>query len=199
MAWWSDMLPNLARREIAQFVKRFARQRFGIVTSYDPNTHSVKVNFMPDETLSGWIPIKCHGASSNGMSHVTGPSIGDQAIVHHAEEDSEVGHVSGWIHSEGDPPPLVPSGTHVRKHNPSGNMVTHNGKGLRYDVPGGAHSVVADASSQHRVQTGGWVIAVTGGREKFIRTDSATGLSYIIKEDAWEIAGITPTDPTTPT
>ena len=188
------MLPNLIRHEIARYVNRFARQRFLIVTSYNPNDHTVKGDFMPDQTESGWIPIKTYAASKGGMSHVTGPSIGDQAIVHHAEDDSEVGHVSGWIHSDEDRPPNAPSGTHIRKHNPSGNMMTHNDKGFRYDAPGGAHSIVADTQSQHRVQKDGWNVFVVGDLTKFVVQDG----SGAYWTPLWQAGIEPPADPTKP-
>ena len=192
MAWWSDMLPNLIRHEIARYVNRFARQRFLIVTSYNPNDHTVKGNFMPDQTESGWIPIRVSGASQGGISRATGPSIGDQAIVHHAEEDSEVGHVSGWIHNDVDRPPNVPSGTDYVGHNPSGNLRKLNSKGFRYVVPGGAHSVVVDQHSQHRVQTNGWNVFVVGDLTKFTVQDS-TGAWWTPQ---WVPGVAPPTDPT---
>jgi len=54
--------------------------RVGQVSSYDPNSYSVKVTFPPDETESGWIPI---GALSvgNGFGIFAAPNIGDQVVI----------------------------------------------------------------------------------------------------------------------
>lgn len=136
MSDWAEWFANLARREAQRAVQRYARNRHLLVTSYNPTTHAVKGTFMPDGVQSGWIPIKTQGASANGISHVTGPSVGDLAVVHHSEDDPEAAHVTGWLHSDVDQAPNAPSGTHVIKHNPSGVTFTLNGSGVAIAAAG---------------------------------------------------------------
>ena len=107
-------LSNLIRREIARAM-RGVHPRVGTVQSYDPNTHSVKVAYQPDGTLSGWIPIGCKAAGSL-VSHVHGPAIGDQAVVTFLGGDIESGFVSHYLHSDQNRPPIAQSGETVLAH-----------------------------------------------------------------------------------
>lgn len=113
------ILGNAVGRLGERLLTRYALSRHLLVTSYDPNTHSVKGDFQPDQIPSGWIPIGTAGASIGGISHVTGPSIGDLAIVHATENDPEAAHVGGWLHNDIDQPPMAKSGQHIIQHNPT--------------------------------------------------------------------------------
>jgi len=90
-------------------------ERIGLVTSYDPKTHTAKVMFQPEQLESGSIPIETH-AMGNNYGHVTGlvpgdgKSTGDQVVVRYQEGDFESGKISGRIHSDVDMPPKVESG-----------------------------------------------------------------------------------------
>lgn len=123
-------LTNLVRRECARLLARWARPRHLLVTSYDPTTNSIKGMSQPENNPTGWIPILTHGASVSGISVQVGPSIGDLAIVEHAEGDPEVGHVSGFVHNNVDQAPGAPSGTAIIKHNPSGVTLTISASGV---------------------------------------------------------------------
>lgn len=110
-----------------RLLTRYALSRHLLVTSYDPNTHSVKGTFQPDLVPSGWIPIGTGGASRSGISHVTGPGIGDLAVIHATENDPEAAHVGGWLHNDIDQPPKAQSGQHIIQHNPTGvNQLIHD-------------------------------------------------------------------------
>lgn len=81
----------------------------GLVASYDPNTYSIKVTLQPSGVLTGWIPILT-GAIGQGYGVAYGPQVGDQAIVDFANGDVEAPTVTGFIFSDSDRPPPVPSG-----------------------------------------------------------------------------------------
>jgi uncharacterized protein involved in type VI secretion and phage assembly len=113
-------IANLMRREIGRADSSSARSMVGIVDAYDPNEHAVKVKFLTEvdaddkPRISGWLRIKTASGGAGG-SFVIGPSVGDQCMVHHSEDDPEGGHVSGFIHNDTDRPPVVQSGEAVLK------------------------------------------------------------------------------------
>lgn len=103
-----DLLNAMSMRAALQSATRVARLH-GIVESYDPNTYSVKVALQPSGTMTGWIPILT-GAIGQGYGVAYGPQIGDQAVVDFADGDVESAQVTGFIFSDSDRPPPVPSG-----------------------------------------------------------------------------------------
>lgn len=98
----------MTQRAMLAAAQKISRMH-GLVQSYDPNTYSVKVALQPSGTLTGWIPIETH-AIGNGWGVAYGPSIGDQAVVDFADGDPEAATVSGFVYSDQDRPPPVPSG-----------------------------------------------------------------------------------------
>lgn len=138
----SDLV-NLMSRIVGQFMQRWSRDKHLIVTNYNPATHSVMGTLMPEGVMSGWIPIRVAGASSQGISVVVGPSIGDQANIAYAEGDPEAAHVTGFSHNDIDQPPMAASGQMIIKHNPSGSMYAVDGSGHVFAAPGQSFTVSA--------------------------------------------------------
>lgn len=103
-----DLL-NLVRREVARALTLRAGNRVGIVDSYDPSTHSVKVRYQPEDTLSGWLPVGTM-RSGNGAGVHFAPNIGDQVVVHPLEDVHEAGIVGPRLYSTADQPLNVPAG-----------------------------------------------------------------------------------------
>ena len=136
-------LTNIMRREIGRFLLRWARVKHGEVTSYDPNTNSVKVTLQPEGIPSGWLPIMTVGASTKGISVQNGPSVGDLALIHHAEGDPEAAHVFGFLHSNVNRPPGAQSGQHIVKHNPTGVQRLLSELGHFISAPKLASSVIS--------------------------------------------------------
>jgi phage baseplate assembly protein gpV len=126
----------------------------GLVQSYDPNTYSVKVTLQPSSVLTGWIPIETH-AIGDGWGIAYGPQIGDQAIVDFADGDPEAATVSGFIYSDQDRPPPVPSGeiwtvhksTSALKFLTNGDVTLHVAGNYTETVTGTA----TRTASQHHV------------------------------------------------
>jgi uncharacterized protein involved in type VI secretion and phage assembly len=98
----------MTQRAMLAAAQKISRMH-GLVQSYDPNTYSVKVALQPSGILTGWIPIETQ-AIGNGWGVAYGPQIGDQAVVDFADGDPEAATVSGFIYSDQDRPPPVPSG-----------------------------------------------------------------------------------------
>jgi phage baseplate assembly protein V len=85
------------------------KPRLGLVSSYNPATYAVKVKVQPDDIETGWLPIVTHMAGQ-GWGIYAGPANGDQAIVVFQEGDRETGVCLGFLPSDTDKPPSVPSG-----------------------------------------------------------------------------------------
>jgi len=108
-------LEPMIYRAIENWAAGRRHERIGLVTSYDPKTHTAKVMFQPEQLESGQIPIETH-AMGNNYGHVTGlvpgdgKTTGDQVVVRYQEGDFESGKISGRIHSDVDMPPQVQSG-----------------------------------------------------------------------------------------
>lgn len=100
---------NHMRLQAALKERRVGKPRHGIVSSYDPDTYSVKVRLQPEDIETGWLPIETMQAGA-GWGVYTAPQIGDQAAVAFLEGDREVGWCTGFLPNDQDPPPHVPSG-----------------------------------------------------------------------------------------
>ena len=118
----ADNLSNLIRREVTRGTTGL-HPTCGVVTSYDPKKHAVKVTHQPDGNESGWMPILC-AAAGKKLSAVHGPSAGDQAIIGYLNGDRESPFIMGFIHSDQDPPPEAKSGETIVQHtqNPGQNQ-----------------------------------------------------------------------------
>lgn len=114
----------MTQRAMLAAAQKISRMH-GLVQSYDPNTYSVKVALQPSGALTGWIPIETH-AIGNGWGVAYGPAIGDQAIVDFAEGDPEAATVSGFVYSDQDRPPPVPSGELWTVHKSTSLLKFHN-------------------------------------------------------------------------
>jgi len=146
------------------------RTRFGLVTSYDPDTYAVKVRLQPDDVETGWLPIVA-GMAGNGWGVQAAPEIDDQAVLTFAEGDSENGACIGFLFSDVDRPARLESGE-VRFRNRGGATIhlTNAGAvriegetriegGLQVD---GAVTVGVGASGSFTTPTGQVVIVQDG-------------------------------------
>lgn len=137
----SEAIVNLIHREIERANRTVSKSHAGVIDSYDPQNHAVKVKFMTElddegnPKISGWIPLGVQSGGAN-TSWVIGPTPGDQAVVSHLEGDAESGHVTHFLHNDVDRPPVVQSGeVHLKTQSAtihidqSGN-VTINNSGL---------------------------------------------------------------------
>jgi hypothetical protein len=110
----SDLEPMIYRC-IENWAAGRRHERIGLVTSYDPKTHTAKAMLQPEQFETGSIPIETH-AMGNNYGHVTGlvpgdgKTTGDQVVVRFLEGDFESGKIAGRLHSDVDMPPQVQSG-----------------------------------------------------------------------------------------
>lgn len=110
-----DALLNLIRREVVRVMARYAHPVVGIITSYDPTTHSVKVRYQPEGTLSGWIPLNAAGVGA-GFGVFVGPHVGHAVSIGFQEGDRESPFVIGRFATDVEIPVSVAEGEIVAKH-----------------------------------------------------------------------------------
>lgn len=131
-----------------------ARTRHGVITGYDPETHSAKVKLQPDGTLTGWLPIKSL-AVGNGWGIVFAPALGEAVEVAFQEDNGGAGTITGQMFNDEDRPPNTPSGEWglVHKHGASIKF-TNDGK-LTLGDGGGA---IVQFSNDGKVRITGEII-----------------------------------------
>jgi phage baseplate assembly protein V len=81
----------------------------GLIDGYDPTTHCVKVNYKPDNVISGWLPLGVM-LSGNGFGCLMPPQLGDQVIVLHERGSLDAGVVVARLFNAVEAPPNVPAG-----------------------------------------------------------------------------------------
>lgn len=94
---------NAVRREAARTHARTAQPRMAIVSSYNPETYSVKVKLMPEGIETGWAPLASQQVG-NGWGLFSPPSIGDQVVVVFQEGSGGSPVVIGSIYNDEDRP-----------------------------------------------------------------------------------------------
>jgi phage baseplate assembly protein gpV len=123
----SDDLMNAIRREVERQLSGRYNTRTGLVTAYDPNTHSAKVMLKPDNVETGWLPNHT-GHIGNGFGIVVGltpgdgMTTGDQVEVTFTEGDLEQGRIIHRLFSDKEKPPPVQSGEILIKHEKGGSV-----------------------------------------------------------------------------
>ena len=106
---------NMVKREVERLVAGRYNRRIGLVTGYDPKTHSAKVMMQPDGVETGWVRIGTSHIGNKwgiaiGLVAGDGKKTGDQVELDFAEGDLEQGRITARIHSDKDQPPQVESG-----------------------------------------------------------------------------------------
>lgn len=104
-----------------------AAPRTCLISSYDPNTHAVKVLIQPENVESNWMQLGALGVG-NGWGVLVGPQIGDQVQVSFSEGDFSTGVVVARVFSVQAAPPVVKSGEIAIQHS-SGSLLKFNADG----------------------------------------------------------------------
>lgn len=122
-ALWNEMA-----RHAEDAAGRLATSRYGVVTSYDPDTHAAKVILQPSGIETGFLPIKSAWVG-NGWGLFSPPSIGDQVGVSFQEGSLEAGFITGGFYSDVDRPLPAPSGEFWLVHQGGASLkFTNDGK-----------------------------------------------------------------------
>lgn len=182
-----DRLQNVMRAHAVMAGQNRAGTRVGIISAYDPNSYSVKVQFPPaneDGVLpeTGWLPLGTIGVGQN-WGVVVGPNIGDQVEVEFQDGSAGGPMVSSRFFSTQAVPPPVPSGEIWAVH-PSGAFfkLTNDGKGTFNDSKGGSVTLNGDGTV---TSTGNWThqgqLTVTEAAvfEQNVTVDGSTSVKAI--------------------
>jgi phage baseplate assembly protein gpV len=121
-------LRDLIQREVERALRRRGWPRIGLVDSYDPNRHAVKVKFADEDKLSGWVPIGS-AWTGNGWGLHMAPVVGAQVVVAYHDGDTNAGFVSHQLFSRTDNPLAVPSGDMWLQHQ-NGSAIKLHANGL---------------------------------------------------------------------
>lgn len=90
---------NGVKGVVARQAQGVSAPRWGIVESFDPDTYTVTVRVMPEDKLTGWLPIKtAHVGSNVGM--FVGPTPGQQAFLVPDSADNGSYVVTGFAYSD---------------------------------------------------------------------------------------------------
>jgi uncharacterized protein involved in type VI secretion and phage assembly len=119
--------------------------RTGIITSYDPKKHAVKVAIQPEGVeVAGWIPLGAAGVG-NGFGIVCGPNLGDMVQIAFDNGSPNAPRIVGRFFSNVNMPPAVPSGDTYIVHQ-SGSALKFNGDGT---ITVAATSSITYTATQH--------------------------------------------------
>lgn len=97
---FSEALRNFIHREVLRVLDRRTRRTPCQVSSYNGQTHTVKVTLLPEGTLTGWMQIE---TLQVGM--LVAPNIGDFGWVEFHENDRRAGVFMASVHNNNAPPP----------------------------------------------------------------------------------------------
>jgi len=132
--------------------------RIGTVTSYDPTTHTARVQLQPDNVLTGWLPIASHWIG-NGWGLFSPPTPGtppdgDMCTVVFIDGDVNAGYIDGRFWNNTDQPLSVQSGEWWLVHKKGASFkLTNDGKVTFSDGQGaqiqfdGAGNIVSQANN----------------------------------------------------
>lgn len=146
-------LQNAMRAQAMLATQDRAHTRLGIVSGYDPNSYSVKVQFPPDTSETGWIPLGALSVGS-GWGIYAAPVVGDQISVTFQGGDRDAGVAGLRLFDNQSPPLSVPSGEIWSVHKSGAFFkLTNDGKARFDDGKGGSVSLNADGTV---TSTGTW-------------------------------------------
>lgn len=103
----SDALADAIRREAHRAMGSIRSTRAGLVSSYDPQTHTARVKLQPDDVETGWIPVWTPFVGT-GWGLVAAPDLGSQVVILFFEGEPDNGLVIGGLFSKPEPAPLNP-------------------------------------------------------------------------------------------
>ncbi len=137
--------------------------RIGVVSSYDPKTHSVKLTRQPEGIETGFIPIGT-GHIGNGWGVLVGPQIGDQFVMGFVGGDPEVPFIAGRVFSDHETPPNVASGEVLLQHQ-SGTKVLFDKEGNFTQISSKDHTT--QVGQAHSIKAGKSITLQSGAPMSF--------------------------------
>ncbi|HUB91408.1 MAG TPA: phage baseplate assembly protein V [Dyella sp.] len=119
---------NVMRGQAGAAMQRLRHAKLGIVSAYDPNTYTVKVQFPFDdgsEPETGWIPLGAL-AVGNQWGVYAPPALNDQILVVFQDGALNAGIAVQCIFDDLSPPLPVPSGEIWMVHKSTSALKFHN-------------------------------------------------------------------------
>ena len=104
-----EHLKNQMRQAAQLAANVIAKPRHGLISSYDPANHAVKVTIQPEGVETGWLPLKSLWIG-NGWGLFCAPNIGDAVEVTFQEGSVEAGSAGHRFFNDEDRPLNVPAG-----------------------------------------------------------------------------------------
>ena len=151
-----ERLLNALKAQAGALDQEHGQPRFGIVTSVNPATATVRVTLQPEGVLSGWLPVLSPWTGA-GWGIVCPPSPGDQVFVLAQEGDAEHGVVVGRAFSDAQQPPPAPAGELWLAHASGSFVKLQNDGTVRVNgnlfVTGDLH-VSGDVYDEHGAMSG---------------------------------------------
>lgn len=131
-----ERVMSLVRREVVRTMRKYHKPpRNALVSSYDKQKYAIKVQFQPEGTESGWIPLTST-AVGNKFGIQEAPNIKDQVQIIDQEGEHKVGHVITRHFSTLDQPNPIEAGEYLKVHK-TGSGVYHKSDGtLQHFGPG---------------------------------------------------------------
>jgi hypothetical protein len=185
----------MLRREIHRYFSEiYLPARTGLVTSYDPKTHTAKVMLQPEGKETEFLPIHMHHVGANfgmliGLTPGDGKKTGDQVEVSFQEGDREAGRITARLSSDVLTPPQVQSGEILVKHQKTSNLffkndgsVTHtdgHGATLFHDGQGNATHTAKTIHHTANDSTAKIVDTATSGSNTNTRTSDPNAGSIV--------------------
>jgi phage baseplate assembly protein V len=138
---------NQMRQQAQRSTSADSSARVGQITSYDPTTHSVRVELQPDGLLSGWLPMAAQFVG-NGWGLVAAPSVGDMVVVAFVDSDIDAGIVVARLFNDDDRAPSVPAGEFWLVHKSGSSLKFLDSGNVELVSPGAVH-ITADTATIH--------------------------------------------------
>ncbi len=160
-----EALVNLVHREVVRVLDGRTRETAGIVDSYDPVTHSVKMKLQPEDILTGWMPLR-QAQAGNGVGSHMAPSIGDHMSAAFHEDEREAGTVSGAFFNDISKPVSVEAG--------EWRYISPNGKAEFYFKKDGSFEVKDKSGASYKADGNGVVTVTDKGGNKITLDGSST-------------------------
>ena len=100
-----DRFMNAIKADAGRMIGRQSQPRVGIVESIDATHYQARVRLMPEDRLTGWLPIGTQMVGA-GVGIVSPPAPGQQVIMMPQEGDAEHWFVVGGSYSVQNLPPV---------------------------------------------------------------------------------------------
>jgi hypothetical protein len=97
------------KRAVSEFLAQFTTTKYGQVSAYNPNDHTVKVILLPTMEETGFVPLAAPWVGNN-FGAVFGPAIGDSVRLDFVDGRIEACLVGGRFFNDSARPPVVQSG-----------------------------------------------------------------------------------------